>query len=284
VIAKAMAPVWEANHVWLIFALTALAAAFPPAWAALGTIAFLPASLALIAVVVRGASLAFAGQLEPRSRGARRLRRLFGSASVAAPLLFGMIAGGLARGRVAAPFAFWFGPFQLLVGMLAVALCTALAASFLAVEAQRAGERGVERAFRTRGLYAIGAAAALAGLALLVARSAAPVLLTGLAHRGLPAVLVAGGAFAAALAAFHRGRVRVARAAVALAATGVVWGWGLAQYPRLVGPAVTVTTAAASGAELQAVSVALAAGFVLLAPSLWLLYAAFRRQPIEVTK
>jgi cytochrome d ubiquinol oxidase subunit II len=283
-ITTTIGPVWEANHVWLIFSITGLFSAFPRAFDTLGTLAFEPATLALVAIVVRGAALAFAGQVEGDLRAQTWFHRLFGVASVAAPFLFGAIAGGVALGRPGGGLGFWIGPFQLVVGALAVAICTALAASYLAVESQREGDRQLAASFRTSALWGVGAVAALALLALALTPLEASGLFHGLAHRALPEVVLAPVGLLAAHAALRRSRYRLARPALAFAVAAVIWGWGFGQYPRIVGAHATVANTAASGPELTAVTFALAGGFVLLAPSLWALYVAFRRQPQEVQR
>jgi cytochrome d ubiquinol oxidase subunit II len=281
-ISTAMGPVWEANHVWLIFAITGLFSVFPRAFSSLGTLVFLPATLALVAIVVRGAALALAAQADPEPRARALFERLFAVASIAAPFLFGAIAGGIA-GKGGGELGFWIGPFQFAVGALAVALCTALAASFLTVESRRAGERQLAAIFQTWGIRAVAAAGALALAALALAPMCAHSLFHGLTHRALPEVLIALAMLAGAHAALKRHRYGPARAALVIAVVAVLWGWGFAQYPRIVGDA-TVANSAAAGPELTAVTVALAAGLVLLLPSLSLLYVAFRRQPLEVPK
>ena len=57
-IAAAIGPVWESNHVWLIFVVTAFFAAFPPAFAALGVALYLPFGIAIVGIVMRGAAFA----------------------------------------------------------------------------------------------------------------------------------------------------------------------------------------------------------------------------------
>jgi cytochrome d ubiquinol oxidase subunit II len=283
-IATTIGPVWEANHVWLIFVITGLFSAFPRAFSALGMLTFLPATLALVALVVRGASFAFAGQADGEPKARALFQSLFGCASIAAPFLFGAIAGGLARQRGGGELDFWIGPFQAAVGALAVAVCTALAACFLAVESGRAGDRQLEAAFRTWALRAVAAVGALALGALALAPVEASQRFRGLAHRALPEVAIAMAALVGAHTALRRQQYRLARAALALAVVAVIWGWGFAQYPRIVGTTATVANTAASGPELTAVAVALASGLVLLVPSLWVLFVAFRRQPLEVRK
>ncbi len=283
-IATTIGPIWEANHVWLIFAVTGLFSAFPRAFSALGTLAFVPATLALIAVVVRGAAFAFAGQADGEPRAKALFQRLFGAASVAAPFLFGAIAGGLARQPGGHQTRLWTGPFQLTVGALAVVICTALAACFLTVESRRAGDRQLAATFRARALWAIAAVGALALAALALAPVEADHLFHGLTHRALPEAVIAIAALAGAHSALRRHRYRLARAALAFAVVAIMWGWGFAQYPRIVGSTTTVADTAASGPELTAVAIAISGGLVLLLPSLWFLFVAFRRQPLEVHK
>jgi cytochrome d ubiquinol oxidase subunit II len=131
-------------------------------------------------------------------------------------------------------------------------------------------------------VWATTAAGVLALVALAVASGAAPRLFHDLTGRALPEVLAAIVAGSAAVRALRRRRYRSARAAIGISVAAMVWGWGIAQYPRLVGPKLTIDNAAASGPELTAIAIALGAGLLILAPSLWLLYVAFRRHPVEV--
>jgi cytochrome d ubiquinol oxidase subunit II len=226
---------------------------------------------------VQSAAFAFASQAEAAPRAEVLFRRLFGAASAAAPFFFGVLAGGVASR------SFRFGPFQLAVGALAVAVCTALAATFLAVEARRAAEGGLALTFRGWALRAVAAVGALAVLALALAPSDAPSLFHGLTHRALPEVAVTLAALSGAHTALRRQGYALARMAIVLAVAALMWGWGFAQYPHLVGR-LTVAGSAASRAELTAVTIALAGGLMVLVPAFWVLFVAFRRQPTGVQK
>jgi cytochrome d ubiquinol oxidase subunit II len=275
-ITRAMGPVWEANHVWVIFALTGLFSAFPTAFAALGRALLVPATIALVAIVVRGATFAFAAAAN-HPDVERRLGRLFGLASVMAPVALGLAAGAVGRGCL-----HWLGAFPAAVAALGLALCTALAGTFMAAEMTRARERELAAAFRRRAHGATAATVVLAPAALAVAAVDAPALFGRLTGRAVPEMLIAAVALSGTLAALRRRLDRLARAALVLAACAVIWAWGIAQYPRLAGPCVTVARTAAGGAELTAVAIALGGGFTVLVPSLWLLFVAFRRRPVEV--
>jgi cytochrome d ubiquinol oxidase subunit II len=289
----AIGPAWEANHVWLIFVLTGLLTMFPDAFAALGSAVLAPASIALVAIVIRGGALAFGGQLTVTDRVERPVRVAFGLASAVAPLVMGALAGGLARQRVIVASghvrsgggtALWLGRFELTTGLMALAACTTVAAVLLAARSSGRGEERLARGFRSHAMRATAATATLAAVALALSSSDAPRLFSGLTGRGLPAVIVTFGALAATIAALRLRRDRWARGAAVLAMAGLVWGWGLAQFPRLVGPRVTVASSAAPPAELHAIAIALGAGALLLLPSLWLLHVAFRRAAAEVTR
>jgi cytochrome bd ubiquinol oxidase subunit II len=280
-IVKAMGPVWEANHVWLILAVTGLFTAFPRAFQALGTLLFAPATLALIAIAIRGAALGFAAAAEAAPRAQALFMRLFGGASLAGAFLLGTAAGGLARAR-GGYTGFVIGPFELAIGALAVAICASLAATFLTVECRRAGDERLAGSFRALALRCTGAVAVLALGGLALAHGEASSLFGRLTDRTLPEVLLALVALASAMLGLHQRYYSVARTSLGIAVAAVMWGWGLAQYPRIAGPGTTIASAAATEPDLTAVTIALAAGLVLLVPSIWVLYVAFRRQPLEV--
>ncbi|HVV22200.1 MAG TPA: cytochrome d ubiquinol oxidase subunit II, partial [Pseudonocardiaceae bacterium] len=172
----------------------------------------------------------------------------------------------------------WTGPSSLLGGVLAVLACAYLAAVYLCADAVRTGHGDLADAFRLRALVtgAVTGVIALAGIAILAAD--APRLFTGLTGRALPLVVFSGVAGIAEFPLLWLRRYVVARVVAALAVTAILWGWALAQYPALLEPHVTVTAAAAEGAVLAPVLIAVAVGAALLAPSLWLLYSLFQRR------
>ncbi len=281
-IEHAIGPVWEANHVWLIFVLVVLWTGFPPAFAAIASTLYLPLTAAAFGIIARGSAFAFRKTVEPFG-----LRRLMGAAfafsSVVTPFFFGAIAGGVASGRVPPGIAqgnvvtSWLNPTSMLGGVLAVGTCAYLAAVFLCADAQREGDPWLVEWFRARGIataVAVGALA-LAGIAVLSTDS--PRLFAGLTHRGLPFVLVSGVAGLASAVFLVQRRLAVARVAAGLAVTAVVWGWAAAQYPYLLPPRLTIADAAAPRATLGALTVSLLIGSVLLVPALVFLYTLFQR-------
>ena len=282
-IARAMGPVWEANRVWLIFALVLLFTAFPRAFEALNVGLFVPLHLALLGIVLRGAAFTF--RSAAKTDRARQLwGTVFGGASLLAAWFLGVSLAGVSGGAlrvagdgsvVALPFVRWaLRPLSLGMGALAAALAAYLAAVYMTVETRGA----LQEDFRNRALGAGGAVALLSGALLAVLRQDAPHLGTALVERGLWTVMVPGGVFAgaAALALWLR-RYRLGQVLAAAQVLVLIGGWGVAQWPYLVYPDLTAAESAAPVATLDVVLQAVGAGMVLLVPSLGLLFWVFKR-------
>jgi cytochrome d ubiquinol oxidase subunit II len=270
-IEKVIGPVWEANHVWLIFVLVVLWTGFPEAFAEIMAILFIPLTIAAVGIILRGSGFAFRKE-STTLQSQRAFGAVFASSSVLTPFCFGTVAGAVASGRVhqgAHVVDVWLNPTSLLGGTLAVITCAFLAATFLCRDAERVGDAALVRAFRTRALAsgALAGAVALGGIAVL--RDDAPELYHGLSHDAAAFVVVSGLAGVAALALVATHRFGVARMAAALAVVAVLWGWGRAQYPYMIVDDLTIDQAAGARSTMIAMLVSLAVGAVLLAPSLW---------------
>jgi cytochrome bd ubiquinol oxidase subunit II len=272
-----MAPVWEANHVWLIFVLTVFWTAYPTAFGSIASTLAIPLFLAGIGIVFRGAAYALrVGASTPRELGV--IDTIFSLSSIVTPFALGAMVGGIATGRVPVGnaagdrFSSWLNATSILVGVLAVATSAYLAAVYLAADAARRDERGLERAFRARALGAgvVGGALALAGI--LVVRDDAHSLYDELVSgRALPAVIVSALAGLATLALVYRRRFEAARYSAALAVAAVVAGWALAQWPTIL-PGLDVRRAASPHDTLVAVVAAVLGGAAVVFPSLALLF------------
>jgi cytochrome d ubiquinol oxidase subunit II len=289
-IAESIGPVWEANHVWLIFAITILFSAFPTGFAALGTALLAPFTLALMPIVVRGVAFSLRTSAAPPERIGRLLGRAFGVASVAAPLVFGASAAAVAQvstpGRVSAtPLSVpWTGLFAGLVGLLAVALCAHLAASFMTSRLAQTGQSRLADGFRLRGLQTGAALLALSLLALAGAAWQAPALWHQVTGPALPVVVIGLLAAAVSLYGLARRHYSVARAAAVLTAAAIIWGWLIAQSPRLIGTRLTIHTAAATGPALTAITIAGAVVLISVLPAFYLLYVVFAHPSPEPTQ
>ncbi|HVH67606.1 MAG TPA: cytochrome d ubiquinol oxidase subunit II [Gemmatimonadales bacterium] len=287
-VAEAIGPVWEANHVWLILAVVLLLTCFPPAFARLGTLLHIPLSLVLIGVVLRGSAFTFWRYGSPGDEEQRHWGTTFAIASLITPLLLGTTVGAIASGALGdagrAPgfyenyVAPWLTPFTLSVGLFAVVAFAFLAAVYLTLETQ---ERDLREDFRRRALASGAALFLVAGLALLLSGAYAPVVRTALifAAWAVPLHLLTGAAAIAALWALWSRRWRVARIAAATQVSLILWGWALSQYPYVVPPDLSIGAAAAPAVTLRLVLAAVVLGAVILLPSLYYLFRVFKRSP-----
>lgn len=282
-IEKVIGPVWEANHVWLIFILVVLWTGFPTVFAAIGSTLFIPLTLVALGVIARGSAFAFRkASVTPWQR------RLFGAsfalASVITPFFLGTVAGGIASGRVPPGLATgnqvtsWLNPTSILGGVLAVGCCAYLATCYLCQDALRLSGPDLAEVYRRRALVSgvVVGAVTLGGLGILAAD--APSLYDGLTSgRGLPLVLVSAVAGIGSLGLLAMRRYALVRPAAALTVTAVLWGWGAAQYPDMLPPDSPYQAVAAPLSVLHPVLICLAVGAVILLPSLAYLFVLFQR-------
>ena len=282
---ETLAPVWEANHVWLVFCLVMLWTGFPGAFAAIMTTLYIPLGLAALGIVVRGSGFAFR-KVVVHTEQQRVAGAAFAISSVLTPFFLGTVAGGIASGRVPTggygdPTSSWVNPTSFLGGALAVLVCAFVAAVFLTAEARRRGEGDLERWYgrRAQAVAVVAGALALAGIAIL--RADSPRLFDGLLSRGLPFVLVSGGCGLAALVLLRRAAPRLLQALAVSAAGTVVIGWGVAQYPYLLGDHVRISEAAAPGATLVALIVVAGAALLLVVPAMTLLFVLQQRGSLD---
>ncbi|GAA4064270.1 MULTISPECIES: cytochrome d ubiquinol oxidase subunit II [Actinomadura] len=281
-IEHSIGPVWEANHVWLIFVLVMFWTCFPGIFASVASTLYIPLTLVAIGIIARGAAFAF----RKASTELWQLR-LFGGAfalsSVLTPFFLGTIAGGVASGRVPYGLAAgdivtsWWNATSLMAGALAVGTTAYLAAVYLTGDARRGGDPKLADVFRLRGLLTAVITGVIAILGIFVVRADAPSLYAGLTGRALPLVVVSGVAGLASMVTLAFRRYALARITAALAVAAVLWGWAVAQYPVMLPPNVTVPEAAAHPAVLHATLGTVIAGMVLLVPSLLWLFALFQR-------
>ncbi len=275
----AIGPVWEANHVWLIFILVLLWTGFPTPFAALMRTLAVPFWLAGFGIVARGAGFAFR-KYAPSFRFAQAAGIVFASASLITPFFLGAIAGAVASGRVplepgdaVGVWEAWLSPTSILGGVLAVATCTFMAGVLLAADAYRLGDVGLADELRSKSLVggAVTGLIVLAGIPVLISDDRA--LVDGLMGRALPLVLVSAGAGIATMWLLWRSRYRMARITAAVAVAAVVAGWGTAQYPWLLMEEVTIEDGAGARAALIGLLIASAIAAVLVVPPLLYLYS-----------
>ena len=274
---RSMSPVWEANHVWLIFVVVIVWTAFPVAFGSVTSTLSIPLFFAAVGIIFRGTAFALRGQAATINE-ARTLGAMFALSSVLVPFFLGATLGGVASGRVEVgnaagdPVSSWLNPTSVLIGVIAVITGAYLSAVYLAGDARRAGLPDLVRAFRARALGSGITAGVVALGGLFVVREDARPLYDGLTSGGgLAMVILSALAGAATLFLVWKERFGLARVTAAAAVTAVTVGWVLAQEPYLLPDQLTLDEAAASHATLTALVISVAAGFIVLGPSLWYL-------------
>jgi len=282
VIDRSIGPVWEANHVWLIFVLVVLWTAFPTAFSSITLTLFVPLALAALGIVLRGASFAFRKAVF-RTEEQRVFGAAFAFGSLLVPFCFGAVAGAIATGRVPAggvagdPWSSWINPTSVLGGVLAVVSVAYLSSVFLVTDASRVADHEMVEYFRRRAVIAavVAGIVALAGIAVLHADARS--LFDGLTSRALPLVLVSAIGGLASLGLLLRGAHPSARIAAIGAVGGIVAAWGVAQWPDIIPPSMTIEATAAPDGTLAATIVVFVLACVFILPALGLLYALDQR-------
>jgi cytochrome d ubiquinol oxidase subunit II len=293
-IAASLAPIWEANHVWLIIVVVLLFTAFPSAFQAIMIVLHIPLTIVLVGIVLRGSAFVFRAYGARTSAARQRWGATFAIASIITPTILGAGIGALSTGKIgdasrlaetgAAPFADvyvapWLGVFPVVTGLLALTLFAFLAAVYLAH-----GSRDPElrEDFRKRALFSAAAVFLLSALALAMSYREAPRVATGVtgAQWAVPLHVFTGIAAIAAIWALVARRHQVARVAAASQVVGILWGWALSQYPYIVPDVATIRSSAAPRPTLVLVVVGLAVGTAILAPALRYLFALFTRADV----
>jgi cytochrome d ubiquinol oxidase subunit II len=277
VIDHSIGPVWEANHVWLIFSLVVLWSGFPEAFASITLTLFVPLTLAALGIVLRGSSFAFRKAVF-RTRDRRNFGAAFAISSVLVPFFMGAVAGAIASGRVPAggkagdPWSSWINPTAILGGVLAVTMCAYLAATYLVWDARRLESAGMVEYFRRRAIIAAVVAGVVAFVGIFLLHADAVYVFHGLASRALPCVIVSALCGIGSLVLLARRSPRGARLLAIGAVASIVVGWGVAQWDYMLPTSLTVSDAAAPSGTLTAILVVFGVAAVLIIPALALLY------------
>jgi cytochrome d ubiquinol oxidase subunit II len=271
-LSNAIGPVWEANHVWLIFAIVLLFTCFPLAFSNIATALYVPLSLALVGIVLRGAAFVFRNYAGDAAGVATSWTAVFGAASLLTPFFFGDAVGALATERYV-----WTSPFALAVGVFAVAVCAQIAAVFILREIAPGPLRDD---FRIRALRATAAVWVFGAVPAAIIARREPALFAEM-HKpvAIIAIVVALAAGLAVMAFVRAERDTLARVAVGVEAAAILTGWYGAQAPTIV-PGLTYEAAASSGAMIEAFLIATGLGVIVLAPSLALLFRIFKRDQV----
>jgi cytochrome d ubiquinol oxidase subunit II len=286
VIEHAIAPVWEANHVWLVFVFVVLWTGFPEAFASITLTLFVPLALAALGIVLRGSGFAFRKEVK-RTSSRRNFGAAFAASSVLVPYFMGAVAGAIASGRVPAggtagdPWSSWINATSILGGVLAVAVCAFLAAVFLIWDAARLGDSAMVEYYRRRAVATSVVAGLIALAGIVVLHDDAKYVFDGLTSRALALVIVSAICGVGTLILLVRESHRAARVLAIGAVASVVIAWGVAQWPYMLPTSLKVSQAAAPDAALGAVLVVFGIAVVVIVPSFGLLYMLDQKSLLE---
>jgi cytochrome d ubiquinol oxidase subunit II len=289
-IADAIAPIWEANHVWLILVIVLLFTAWPRAFAVLMTALHIPLTLMLLGIVLRGTAFVFRKYDSKRDDVQRRWSRLFGITSAFTPIVQGMTLGALTTGQIRIKngvletgfLAGWTSSFAIACGVFALVLFAFLAAVYLTVDSE--SDADVQKDFRLRALVTCAALLPIGFAVFLTSRRGAPEMYAALTSWWAPILLswTTVSAFLAFGALWFR-KFRAARIGAVLQVTSILIGWCVAQYPHLIYPQITITNSAAPAVTLRLLAIALGLGALVLLPSLYYLFHVFKGEEVKQT-
>jgi cytochrome bd ubiquinol oxidase subunit II len=287
---ESITPVWEANHVWLVFILVLLWTEFPPAFAAIFTALFVPLSLSLLGIVLRGVGFAFRHTAQ-RLRMRQLTGAAFAASSLITPFFMGTVVGAVATGQVPVHPAgdvldAWTSPTAILTGFLFVAACAYISAVYLVLEARQRGHQELLRYFSLRATAAGALTGALAGGTFTELSDSAPHVFAGLTGIALPlvAISIAAGIAVLGMLWLRWYHALFLRATAAIAVVTVVFGWGLAQYPYLFPTSLSLAAGSAPTGSLAASFFVVGLAVLLVAPGFALLYFLQQRRMLAAAE
>lgn len=278
-IAKAIGPIWEANHVWLILMVVLLFSCFPPAFYAVSIALHIPITILLFGIVLRGSAFTFRTYDSHQDHVQERWGRIFAISSTVTPVMLGVIVGAISSGSIVTEGSFasvyltpWLHIFPLSVGLFALFLFAYLAAVYLTSDTE---DTMLQNDFRLRAFISSGLCALSALFVFILAKDSAPDLYKDL-NLIYPLFALTAAIAIATLVLLVKRKFKMARYFAAIHVALVLWGWAFAQYPYLIRPAHTIGNSAANAATINLVIVSLLAGAFLLVPAFYYLYKIFK--------
>ncbi len=288
---RAMGPIWETNHVWLIFVLVLLFSAFPSVFAAMSRALWVPFSLALVGIVFRGCGFVFRHYAHGDAEVQKVWGVVFALSSTLTPFFLGASAGAVASGNLEINgngqfhgdyLVGWISFLSIYTGFFSVGVCAYLAAVFLTRDANREGNQELVETWRKRSLLMGLVVGGLAFGGLLVVAMDAPLLWDSLLGKGLIPILLSVVTGGLSILFLQRRRFGLATLSSAFTVTSVIGGWAVGQYPDIIPPNITVFGAAAPESVLWVFLVTAALGALVLVPSLMFLFWVFKSDNSKV--
>jgi len=283
VISRTISPIWEANHVWLILINIVLFTAYPLAYGTIVKALFIPLSLVLIGIVMRGAAYTFKNYNDNKKE-AREWAELFGIASLVTPILLGVNIGAISSGKIIVEndiivhgFIYsWLSPFSIAVGFFALVLFAYLAAVSLILESHHS--KDLQDDFRRRAMISLVLLSVVAIAVYITSSTGAPTSHIN-SFRGWALILhlILGIISIISFIVLYKRKYHLAKFLAYSQATLMLLGWAFTQYPYIVREQVTIYNAGAPKSALHFVIIALIIAACFLIPSFFYMYKVFRK-------
>ena len=287
IITKAMGPVWEANHMWLILAIVILFNGFPAAYATLSVVYHIPLTLMLTGIILRGCAFTFRHYDAVKDRSQKVYSVVFAWSSLLTPMTIGMMAGGAFMGRLtmdqslgywAVYFAPWCNGFAIAVGFFVSCLFSFLAAVYLIDETD---DKDLRSIFITRAKWS-NASCVVSGLAVFGWAYLNEVLLMKqffLHFESIACMSIATCVLFPLWRCLHTERSYLARRYAALQIVLVLFAWFRLQFPHILilqDQELTFYSTIAPAVTLRYLCLALLGGSLAIFPALYYLFRVFK--------
>ena len=286
VISKAIAPVWEANHVWLILAIVILFTGFPRVYATISTSLHIPLMVVLIGIVLRGSSFTFRHYDVTRDESHKYYTAFFKISSFITPFFLGITLGAMIFGdiQVDASGSFydlfihpWLNAFCISMGLFSTALFGYIAAVFLL------GETVEKKKYARLSRFLLVITIAMGALVFIVAEAQGHHLLQQFIRSPLSILCLSLVAVLIPLIFYliKHPEVRFLRIVVGAQVSLIMIGWFAIQFPVLVyeknGNHLTFYNTQAPEATLAQLLIALFVGLILVIPAFYFLFRVFKK-------
>jgi cytochrome d ubiquinol oxidase subunit II len=288
---RAIGPVWEANHMWLIIVIVILFTGFPEIYAMVSTYLHIPLAIMLLGIIARGTAFAFRHYDAVQDEMQKVYNKIFRYSSFITPLFLGIIAGSSVAGRIdphstnfADAFIFsWLNYFSVAVGLFTVAICGYLAAIFIIGEAQT--EAGRKRYIvKARSMNV---AAAIAGALVFLAAATDHIPLADWLFGnavGISAILVAVISLIVQWYLISKGKIIIIRVLAGFQIAMILLATTFYHYPRIIlmkgGGYLSLLEHRGDDKAIQALGLALLIGSLFILPALvYLIYSFQKKKP-----
>ena len=291
-ISKAIAPVWEANHVWLILAVVILFTGFPAVYASLSLVLHIPLMIVLLGIIMRGTAFTFRHYDTVRDGSHKYYTFLFRISSFITPVFLGMILGAMILGRITFNtsvgfygmfIAPWLNLFCFTTGMFSACLFAYIAAVFLVGETKIERERIKYVRFAKRSMIIT---MALGSLVFVVAETEGHLLTNAFLHSSASIMMLLSATLLCPII-WHflnkqKNKTVYLRIGAGIQVTAILAGWFIIQFPVLIqvknDRPLTFFNTQAPAATLEQLLIALIVGLILVIPGFVYLFGVFKVQ------